>query len=163
VSGDEAGSGAALVRLADTDVGLDIGVPTGWDAVSTASFPLALVAPEEELFRANIGVLVGTLEPASVEGFESRIANLRASRTAELPAFAIRSERVGPQNGYPGWQMRATWDFEGRTVTQVTVVFVTENEALYELTGTTLLRLEEQYLPIFRQVFGSLKVLPAAG
>lgn len=158
-SGGISGGGAACAlvgrRFADPEVGLELLVPAGWEAVATASFPLALLAPEEGGFCANVGVTVTPLVPASVDGFRSYVERLRATRAATLADFQVVGERFGPHSGCPGWQMRATFVHEDHLLTQMTVLFATEAELLYELTATTLQRLEGQYLPVFRAVIDS--------
>ncbi len=149
-----------LDRFADPDVGLEVPVPRGWVAAATDDFPLLILAPEDDGFRANVGVLVGVLVPSTPEAFESRVAATKAERAARLPGFHVVAERTGPQAGNPGWQLRATWDMDGRTLTQVTQVFVAPPARLYEVTATCLQQAEQAYLPVFRSMLDSWVVLP---
>ena len=151
---------AGADRFADHDVGLEMSVPHGWTAAATDEFPLVLLAPEEDGFRANVGVLVGELVPPSPEGLQARIEATKATRLAELPRFQVVAERAGPQAGQPGWQLRATWEHGERELTQITQLFVAEPERLYEVTATCLRPLESVYLPVFREILDSWVVLP---
>lgn len=147
-------------RFADHDVGLEMSVPHGWAAAATDDFPLVLLAPQEHGFRASIGVRTGVLDPPTPEAFEGLIQRIKAARRTELPEFRVGAERVGPQAGHPGWQLRATWDDGGRPLTQITQLFVAEPARLYEVTATCLQAEEKAYLPLFRLVLESWAVLP---
>lgn len=146
-------------RFADYDVGLEMSVPIGWTAAAAADFPLVLLAPDDHGFRANIGIRTGALDPPTPEAFQDLTRRTKAARQAELTGFTVVAERVGPQAGYPGWQLRATWDDGGQKVTQITQLFVVEPARLVEVTATCLEESERSYLPLFRQVLESWAAL----
>lgn len=154
---------APAKRFADHDVGLEMSLPLGWAAAATDEFPLVLLAPEEQGFRANVGVQVGVVDPPTAEAFQARTEATKAARRAELPGFEVVAERVGPQVGHPGWQLRATWDADGLELTQITQLFVVEPARLYEVTATCLQGTEKTYLPLFRQILDSWVVLSGEG
>jgi hypothetical protein len=147
-------------RFADHDVGLEMSIPHGWTAAATEDFPLVLLAPEDHGFRANVGVRPGVLDPPTPETFEELVQRTKAVRQDQLPEFVVVAERVGPQAGCPGWQLRATWEDGGLQLTQITQIFVAEPARLFEVTATCLKTVEQEYLPFFRQILDSWVILP---
>lgn len=153
---------SGATRHADRDVGLEVSVPRGWVVGASAAFPLVLLAPEEEGFRANVGVCVGELVPATARGFAAHCAALKQARARELPGFCVVAERVGTQVGWPGWQLRARFEHEGRVLTQVSQLFVVAPTRCYEITATCLAGRDTLDLPVLRQILSSWLPLEAS-
>lgn len=147
----------------DAGVVVALDVPDGWDVAASETFPLLLVAPEADGFRANLGVSVEQFEPPTPEHLDARIEATKRQCADQLDGFAVVGERRRPQDGWPGWLMRSTWLLDdGRPVTQMIGMWVTGPRRLHEVHATTLRADEEANLPVLRAVVDSMRFPPDA-
>ena len=143
------------------DEGLEVAleVPEGWEVTSSEEFPLLLLAPVEQEFRANVGVNRSPLDPPTVEHLADVVEEVRAKRAAEGRTVVLEGERPLVQDGAAGWLLRSRWlpDEPPVEVVQIAGMFLTDAGQLYQVHCTTLAATAEVHLPAFKAVLDSLR------
>jgi hypothetical protein len=143
----------------DQALRLSLQMPIAWDAAETSEFPLVLLAPPEDGFRANVGFGVSSLHPTTPEHLQQVINRTRHDRAQDYEQFKFINEARFTQTGYPGHIERYRWTLEtnGAVLEQVFALILTSPDGLYNIHGTTLHIHAAQYLPIFEHIIFSIR------
>ena len=145
----------------DADVGLSLEMPTDWDAAASDQFPLLLIAPPEQDFRANLSFSIQELIPPTPEHFRLIIKETRADRRRDFVDFELFSDQHILQDNFPGHIEQYHWKMDETHVhmTQLFSLILTGPDALYGLHGTCLQSTEDHYLPIFIAIIRSIRFI----
>ncbi len=146
----------------DPDIALSLEMPTDWDAAATDQFPLLLIAPPEQDFRANLSFSVQEFDPSTPEHLQWVIDQTRADRSRTFVDFQLISEQRIMQDNFPGHLEHYHWtmDDSGLPMTQLFALILTAPNALYGLHATCLQATENRYVPIFMNIIHSLRFIP---
>ncbi len=143
----------------DQELGLSLQMPVDWEAAETNEFPLVLLAPPEDGFRANVGFGISALHPTTPEHLQQVITRTRQDRQRDYENFEFINEARFMQTGYPGHIERYSWTLEtnGAALEQVFALILTTPDTMYNIHGTTLRQYTAQYLPIFEHIIFSIR------
>jgi len=150
---------AGLRSHFDPDLMVSIELPDDWDIGSTDEFPLLLLAPIDQGFRANVGFSQRALDPPTEEGFLAAIDQLKTEQARDFDGYELVGERRHVQDGWPAYLVRCRWDLEeGPTrVAQVAALYAVGPTRIVEVHSTALVALETSYLPVFQQILDSMR------
>ncbi len=140
----------------EANIGLQL--PDGWTVSHNENFPLIVLAPKEDSFRANMTFSIRELKPPTQENFEQKIATARADREQDYKGFDLLSEEKWMQEDFPAYSEVYHWnaDQDNTPLTQIFALIMTGPDALYSVHGTTLRSLEASYIPHFKAILKSL-------
>lgn len=143
----------------DQEMGLSLQMPSDWDAAETNQFPLVLLAPPEDGFRANMGFGVSPMNPPTPEHLQHIITRTRHDRQQDYDHFEFINEARFMHRGFPGHIERYRWtlDNTGAALQQVFALILTGPDALYNIHGTTLEQHADKYVPLFEQIVYSIR------
>jgi len=149
----------------DPDIAVSLEMPADWEAAATEHFPLLLMAPSEQAFRANLSFSVETLDPPTPANLQLMIDQTRADRRQTFEGFQLVSEQRMMQDNFPAHIEYYHWNMDGSHIpmTQLFALILTAPDALYGLHGTCLQSTEDTYLPIFTAIIRSLRFIPSKG
>lgn len=145
----------------DDDIGVSLQMPTNWEAGATDQFPLILMAPPENGFRANLSFSIKDLNPPTPEHLQQTIDAARASRQDSYDGFELVSEQRVMIDNFPGHIERYHWtmDHTGQAMTQLFALILTGPDALYGMHGTCLRDAEDTYVPAFESIIQSMRFI----
>jgi hypothetical protein len=146
----------------DPDIAISLEMPLDWDAAASDQFPLLLLAPPQDNFRANMSFSVQELDQPTPEHFKAVIRQTHADRRRTFTDFQLVSEKRILQDNFPGHIEHYHWTMDDTHIpmTQLFALILIGPDALYGIHATCLRDTEQTYLPIFNAIIHSLRFIP---
>ncbi len=136
-------------------------MPADWDTVTSEDFPLALLAPEKNGFRANVGFNLYKLSGDDEQKFEKAIRSSKQVLIDEYKEYKLIEEQQVWIDGFPAYHQEYTWKDDEMDLyyyQTLTLIYVMPNR-LYEVTGTSLLTNKENYLDKIIKIVDSFRFI----
>jgi len=143
------------------ELSISINVPIGWDVVKSNDFPLALLAPEKEDFRVNVGFNLYQLPGEDKDKFEQAIQSTKKVLKDEYDQYQLINEEQVWIDGYPAYHQENSWvdeDMDQGYFQTLTLIYVLPDR-LYEIIGTSLLAEKEEHIERLRAIIDSFRFI----
>jgi hypothetical protein len=151
----------AFMSLRDEALQLSLEAPVGWSRSSSEVFPLQLLAPSDDGFRASCNFSHEHFDPPTPEGLATFVTRTKQAQRSDYEGFeeievaeVVIDNRPGTVQQY-GWTPAAV----GRPLTQVLALFVVEEGLLLEVDAATLADHAPRLLPVFGRILRSIRFL----
>jgi hypothetical protein len=153
--------GPLYMSLHDETLGVSLEAPVGWARATSDVFPLQLLAPAEDGFRANGNFSHEQFEPPTPEGLATFVTRTKQAQLTDYEGFEELGVEEIVVDNRPGSLQHYAWTpvAMGRTLQQLLVVLVVEPGLLLEIDAATLADRADVYLPIFRRLVTSIRFL----
>lgn len=151
----------AWVSVHDATLGISLEAPLGWSRAASDVFPVMLLAPEQDGYRASCNLSHERFDPPAPEGFEDFVRRLSHVQRTEYEAFEELGHEPLVIDNRPGILQRYQWSPPGLggALEQLLALIVVEPGLLLEADTSTRVEGADRYLPTFRRILTSIRFL----
>lgn len=139
---------------------LSVQVPVTWEVASNDDFTLLLIAPEENGFKANIGIN-GYSFTGEKKDFEKTIEQFKVDLQSDYPEYKLLSEEECWIDGYPAYHQLYSWysNEQDCIVFQTLSLICDTQTRLYQVNGTCLEGQNSKILNLIEKIAGSVRII----
>jgi hypothetical protein len=153
-----------MSRLTDHSLGLSIEAPADWSGTKDSALHLALFAPEQRDYSANVRLELKHVEPPDAEGdwFVRVVEQAYYQGGIGLAGYQLVEAFTVELDGHPGFLARYEWVAEefGLHFSQVDTLVLLGPTSLLEIHGVGLKELEWEHLPVLLYIIHSIRFEP---
>jgi len=150
-----------MTQLTDHALGLSLEAPAAWSGTRRSALSLALFAPEQRDYRANVSLELKHVEPPDDRGnWFVRVVELAYFQGGlGLAQYQLVEAFELALGGHPGFLARYEWVSPelGLHFSQVDTLGLLSPTSFLEIHGVSLKELEWEYVPTFLYIINSIR------
>jgi hypothetical protein len=149
-----------MISFVDKEMMLSLEVPEDWKIGSSAEFLRLFLAPPQNDYQANLGMSVSQSNGAPPEAMDELLKQTDEQNKAEDPTYKQTKYEKLKIDGNQARLRRydSTLDEPKLQLSQIQVLIL-KGPLLLAIDGSSLKKLEKDYLPIFEKMVKSIRFI----